>query len=86
MVSSLWLGYSPPDHKQLSGVLLNETAAEIEQKINNDIQDATITLIQDEWSSINNNPIIGCSLHTGKKAYLLNITGTGSREKMLNIV
>ena len=33
MVFSFQPGYSPSNHKQLSGVLLNEAATEIEQKI-----------------------------------------------------
>ena len=70
-VSSLRPGYSPPNCKQLSGILLHELAAEIEQKMKVDIKDATITLIKDEWSSINSNSMIGCNLHTRKKAYLL---------------
>ena len=46
-----------------------------------DIEDGIIILIQDGWSNINNNPVIGCSLHTGRKAYLLNINGTGFRKE-----
>ena len=56
----------------LNGVFLNEAGAKVEQKLKDDTENATITLIQDGCSSISNNPMIGCNLHTRKEAYMLN--------------
>ena len=53
----------------------------MEQRIKNDVEDATITLIQSGWSSVNNSPMIVCSLHTGKETYFINITDARSRKK-----
>lgn len=78
MFATLRPGYSLPNRKQLGGTLLNEAAEKIEQKMKNEKDGTCITLLQDGWSNVRNDPIIGSSLHTGKDAYLLNITDAGS--------
>ena len=40
-----------------------------------------VTLVQDGWSNIHNNPVIATSIHTGTKTYFLNAVNTGSNKQ-----
>ena len=40
-----------------------------------------MTLIQDGWSDIHNNPVIATAIHTGSKTYFLNAVDTGAHKK-----
>lgn len=58
MIASLRPGYSLPNRKQLGGTLLNEASEKIEQKMKNEMDGASITLLQDGWSSVRNDPSV----------------------------
>ena len=83
MIESLRPGFKPPNRKQLSGELLNRCCDEVELSMKEEMasDSTTVTLQQDGWSSIQNDPIIGTCLHSGSKAYLLNAENVGSMEK-----
>ena len=39
-----------------------------------------MTLIQDGWSDIHNNPVIATAIHTGSKTYFLSAVDTGAHK------
>ena len=44
-------------------------------------RDKYVTLVQDDWSYIHNNPVIATSIYTGSKTYFLNAVDTGPNKK-----
>ena len=52
MVKSLRPGYNPPSRKDLAGKLLDDVHDNIEDGMKETLADATITLMQDGWSSV----------------------------------
>lgn len=85
MVKSLRPSYTPPNRKALAGPLLDKVYLDVKDEMSKDISPAqALTICQDGWSNIHNDPIIAHSLHDGKKAYLLNIEDTGSDQKTAN--
>jgi len=81
MMKSLRPGYAPPSRKDLAGRLLDEVHSKVEENMKADLREATITLLQDGWSSVQNDPIIATSIHTGKHSYLLSTHDCGSEKK-----
>jgi len=78
-------GYKPPNRKQLAGPLLDNAEESVSKELSNQLKDCTITLVQDGWSSIKNDPIIVSSIHTdtviGPKTFLLNTVDCSSESK-----
>lgn len=78
-------GYKPPNRKQLSGPLLDKVEESVSKQLANQLKECTITLIQDGWSSIKNDPIIASSIHTGTvvgpQTFLLNTVDCSSESK-----
>ena len=81
MISLLRPGYSPPNRKELAGNLLNNVHERINEHICEQTRGKEVTLIQDGWSDIHNNPVIATSIHTGSKTYFLNAVDTGANKK-----
>jgi len=83
LCSDLRPGYKPPSRKKLGNELLNSVHDEVCKDMKRNIleEGKTITLMQDGWSNIHNDPIIAHSIYNGKKAYILSITDTGSAKK-----
>ena len=81
MISLLRPGYSPPNRKDLSGHLLNTIHDQINEHILDQTRDKDVTLVQDGWSDIHNNPVIATSIHTGSKTYFINAVDTGPNRK-----
>lgn len=81
MVKSLRPGYTPPSRKDLAGQLLDNAHDSIEGYMKEMLADATITLMQDGWSSVKNDPIIGTALHNGNKSFLLSTHDCGADKK-----
>ena len=73
--------YKPPSRHEMSGHLLNEINEECEAKMASELEGHHVTLIQDGWSNIHNQPIIGSCLHNGKDAYFIRSIDTGSEKK-----
>ena len=78
MISLLRPGYSPPNRKYLAGHLLNSVYEQVNEHIVEDTRGKDVTLVQDGWSDIHNNPVIATSIHTGSKTYFLNAVDTSS--------
>lgn len=85
MVQTLRPGYKPPNRQQLASSLLDRVYNNIEKLLQNDIMDENnemaITLLQDGWSSVRNDPIIASSIHSGTDVYLLSTKDCGSEKK-----
>ena len=81
MIALLRPGYSPPNRKELSGRLLDTIHDQISEYILEQTRGKDVTLIQDGWSDIHNNPVIATSIHTGSKTYFLNAVDTGPNKK-----
>jgi len=80
-------GYQPPNRKQLADTLLNNAADDVTNEMKNQLTKCAITLVQDGWSTIRNDPIIASSIHTGTlistkhKTFLLSTKDCGSEAK-----
>lgn len=78
-------GYKPPSRKDLSGVLLDKVHEEVNDKMTEELKDVNsmrpVTLIQDGWSSIHNDPIIATSIHTGAEPYLMSAVDCEAEKK-----
>lgn len=84
LISTLRPGYIPPSRKALSGPLLDEVVQEIEEATRSVLTGKTVTLIEDGWSNIHNDPIISTCIHSNGKAYFLNAVDCGSNKKNAN--
>lgn len=78
-------GYKPPNRKQLAGPLLDNAEESVSKQLSEQLKNCTITLVQDGWSSIKNDPIIASSIHTGTviglQTFLLNTVYCSSESK-----
>ena len=73
--------YKPPTRHDISGYLLDEIHTECEAAIASELEGQSVTLIQDGWSIIHNQPIIGSCLHNGTVAYFIRSLDAGSEKK-----
>nr|XP_047131425.1 uncharacterized protein LOC124810501 [Hydra vulgaris] len=76
-------GYDPPNRKKLSSELLDKVNDEVIVSMKSEFANnrSTITLIQDGWSSVRNDPVIAHSVHNGKTPYLISAIDAGSEKK-----
>ncbi len=78
-------GYKPPDRKALAGPLLDQTYGEIMEGVTSEIGElpgsCAITISQDGWSNIHNEPLIVSSLCVNFKPYILKSTEAKSTKK-----
>ena len=81
LVSSLRPGYQPPSGQALSNKLLDKchdkNQAVMKQLLNN----KTVTMQQDGWSSVQNDPVIATSVVSGGKGYFVDAKDTGTSHK-----
>lgn len=73
--------YKPPNRRDLGGYLLDEVNEECEKLLATELEGKNVTLIQDGWSNVHNQPIIATCLHTGTKAFFIRSVDTGSEKK-----
>ena len=81
LVSTLRPGYTPPSRKQISGPLLDDVFNGINDSMADQLKGKKVTLLQDGWSDIHNNPVIAHSLHTGNSVHFVSAVETGSNKK-----
>lgn len=81
MIKALRPGYEPPNRKAIGSTLLSKVNEEAKKSLQLDVRTKTVTLLQDGWSSVTNDPVIAHSIHNGKEAYLLSATDPGSEKK-----
>ena len=73
--------YKSPNRRDLGGYLLDEVNEECEKALTTELEGKNVTLIQDGWSNVHNQPIIATCLHTGTKAFFIRSVDTGSEKK-----
>lgn len=81
MIKALRPGYEPPNRKLLGSTLLSKVNDEATKSLKVDLKTKSVTLLQDGWSSVTNDPIIAHSIHDGKQPHLLFVTDAGSHKK-----
>lgn len=81
MVASLRPGYQPPTRKCLSNELLDKMENKISTDVAKRLKDKSVTLIQDGWSNIHNQPVLANCLSDGENVYFLSAIDTGTSEK-----
>ena len=75
-------GYKPPNRKILGGRLLDKVNEEVVSLTKEKITSKdSLTLTQDGWSSVQNDPVIAHSFYDGKNNHLLNLKDCGSNKK-----
>ena len=73
--------YQIPSRKQLSTTLLDKVYTECKEILATNLKGKEVTLIQDGWSNVHNQPIIASCLHDGTKSYFVRSVDTGSEKK-----
>lgn len=65
-------GYISPNRKRIAGDLLNSASDSLEQKVEMASKNSTgpITISQDGWSNVRNDPILATCLYVDGKSYL----------------
>lgn len=70
MIEALRPGYTPPNRQALGTTLLDDVHKELAETFNENLKkqvfDYDFVLMQDGWSSTNNDPILANSVYTGK--------------------
>ena len=77
--------YQLPSHDTIGGRILNEVYSEILTEMSGSLKNATAVLLQDGWSTNQNDPIIGHLIWAGGKSYCLSSVSAGSREKTADL-
>ena len=65
----------------VAGSLLNTIYTEAVDKTSAALVGKCVTLIQDGWSNVNGEPIIGTAVYDGEKVFFVNSKATGSNAK-----
>lgn len=81
MVATLRPGYSAPSRKDIAGKHLDEVHGEVMNQTKDTLHGKRVTLIQDGWSDIHNNPVIANVVHTGSSTHYVSSIETGSNTK-----
>jgi len=81
MIESLRPGYKPPSRKTLSGTLLDQTHSKLQSTMKTKLQGKTITMQQDGWSTLQNDPVIATLVTCEGCDYFIDAQSTGSTPK-----
>ena len=81
LMEALCPGYQVPTRKQLSGNLLDDVTAEQTDSMRHCLNGRIVTLAQDGWSNIHNDPVLATCVTTDSGTYFLDATDTGSMPK-----
>lgn len=81
LISALRPGYKPPSRKNLANDLLEKVTAEIEESAVEKIAGKTVTLMQDGWSNVHNDPVIANSIFCNGKSVFLSAIDCGKNKK-----
>ena len=82
MISDLRPGYSAPNRKTLAGPLLDVTYEDTKKSVRVQLkEDNAVTLIQDGWSNVHNEPVVAHNICSKGKTVFLNSVTTEAMEK-----
>ena len=81
LVSSLRPGYQPPSRQVVSNKLLDKCHDKYQAFMKQLLNNKTITMQQDGWSSVQNDPVIATSVVSDGKGYFVDAKDTGTTLK-----
>lgn len=83
MIALLRPGYQPPNRLKIGGQLLEVSAKKLDEIIVKTIETtrAPITVLQDGWSNVKNDPIMATSIQIGRKNFLISTIDCGANKK-----
>lgn len=84
LAESLRPGYKPPTRKALAGSLLDSVFDKLHGDVTQELEGKVVTLVEDGWSTVHNDPVVATSLATGGKSYFLDAHDTGSMKKTMS--
>lgn len=84
MINLLRPGYKPPKRKQLAGELLDKIHNQLQMEMEKKISGKKVSLLQDGWSNIHNEPVIANCIHTGTECMFYDSVNAGSEKKTAN--
>ena len=81
MLDALRPGYKPPNRKALSTKHLDKTHERLQTNMKANLEGKVVTIQQDGWSNIHNDPVIATSVTCDGKGYFLDAVETGTTSK-----
>jgi len=81
LVDSLRPGYKPPTREMLSTKLLDKVHSKLQSQMKAELNNKTVTMQQDGWSTVQNDPVIATCISVEGKAYFVDAKDTGTTHK-----
>src|SRR5215813_14277847 len=81
MIAALRPGYKVPSRKCLAEGLLDKVTQGLEETVLKNVSGKSVTLMQDGWSNIHNEPVIANSIHCNGKSVFISAIDCGSNKK-----
>ena len=81
LVTALHPGYQPTTRKALSEILLDQVHDKLQAKMKSKLEGKVVTLQQDGWSNIQNDPVIATSVRCEDEGYFVDAIDTGTTPK-----
>ena len=81
MLDALRPGYKPPPRKALSTKHLDKSHERLQTKMKANLEGKVVTIQQDGWSNIHNDPVVATSVTCDGKGYFLDAVETGTTSK-----
>lgn len=81
MITALRPGYQPPSRKALANNLLDCVSGDLEKDMKKELQGKVVTLVEDGWSNVHNDPVTATCVHVTGKSFFMKATDNGSQKK-----
>ena len=81
MITALRPGYQPPPRKALADNLLDNVSNELQIEMQKELQGKDVTLVEDGWSNVHNDPVTATCVHVNGKSFFVKATDNGSAKK-----
>ncbi|GLV40939.1 hypothetical protein CBL_08513 [Carabus blaptoides fortunei] len=81
LLNNLRLGYKPPTRQKLATKLLDTIHNEVVTEASDYLSGKMVTVVQDGWSTIHNDPVVANCISTGDKTFFLSAIDTGANHK-----
>ena len=81
LIQTLRPGYKPPTRKALGEKHLDSVTEKLKGEMKEQLEGKMVTLVEDGWSNIHNDPVVATCLNVGGKSFFLDAKDTGSMTK-----
>ena len=81
LVETLRPGYRPPSRKTLSSTLLDQEHNKLHSTMRGKLEGKTVTMQQDGWSTLHNDPVISTSVTCEGNGYFIDAQYSGANAK-----